>query len=145
MELQQATPQTQQRAQPTQTVEQLQEEILALHRTLAAERLRSDQGWARYTAANNDRNALRMHMANRVGSISSAHNFHPPESPEKPPSACPTCGSHESIQVAGTMYPNEFYVVCDYTKGGCGTRTAAGDGVPEAIKRWERRAPAVPA
>jgi hypothetical protein len=35
------------------------EEILSLHRQLAAERLRADQGWERYESANADRNALR--------------------------------------------------------------------------------------
>lgn len=35
------------------------EEILALHRKLAGETLRANQGWQRYEEANRDRNALR--------------------------------------------------------------------------------------
>ncbi|MES2730010.1 MAG: hypothetical protein V4621_07970 [Pseudomonadota bacterium] len=38
----------------------LEEEILKLHRELAAERLRADQGWQRYEEANRDRMALRL-------------------------------------------------------------------------------------
>lgn len=34
-------------------------EVLALHQQLAHEKLRADQGWERYEAANRDRNALR--------------------------------------------------------------------------------------
>jgi DNA-binding transcriptional regulator YdaS (Cro superfamily) len=39
------------------------DEILALHRQLAAETLRADQGWQRYESANADRNALRAEIA----------------------------------------------------------------------------------
>lgn len=35
------------------------EEVSALHRQLAAEKLRADQGWQRYESANADRNSLR--------------------------------------------------------------------------------------
>lgn len=41
----------------------LEEEILRLHRELAGERLRADQGWQRYEAANKDRNTLRVEKA----------------------------------------------------------------------------------
>lgn len=42
------------------------EEILSLHRQLAAEKLRADQGWQRYESANADRNALRAEKASEV-------------------------------------------------------------------------------
>lgn len=42
----------------------LRVEILALHREIASERLRADQGWQRYESANSDRNALRTAMVN---------------------------------------------------------------------------------
>lgn len=38
--------------------------ILDLHRKLAAETLRADQGWQRYESANADRNVLREERAN---------------------------------------------------------------------------------
>lgn len=38
-------------------------EILALHRKLASERLRADQGWSRYEGANCDRNSARNELA----------------------------------------------------------------------------------
>lgn len=41
------------------TLEAKDAEILALHRNLAGERLRADQGWQRYESANSDRNQLR--------------------------------------------------------------------------------------
>ncbi|GGX99018.1 hypothetical protein GJV26_15925 [Massilia dura] len=41
-------------------------EVLELHRRLAAEKLRADQGWQRYEAANADRNSLRASMATSV-------------------------------------------------------------------------------
>jgi hypothetical protein len=41
----------------------LRAEILALHRDLAGERLRADQGWTRYESANRDRNELRARIA----------------------------------------------------------------------------------
>jgi hypothetical protein len=40
----------------------LKEEILDLHRQLAAETLRANQGWERYESANADRNALRAEL-----------------------------------------------------------------------------------
>lgn len=40
-----------------------QAEILALHRKLASERLRADQGWSRYEGANRDRNSARNELA----------------------------------------------------------------------------------
>src|SRR5471030_82481 len=45
---------------------QKDEEVLRLHRELAAEKLRADQGWARYESANADRNALRAEKASAV-------------------------------------------------------------------------------
>jgi hypothetical protein len=53
------------RAASTQGAEvaTLNEEILALHRRLAAETLRADQGWDRYENANKDRNYLRSRIA----------------------------------------------------------------------------------
>src|SRR5471030_2335282 len=45
---------------------QKDEEVLRLHRVLAAEKLRADQGWARYESANADRNALRAEKAAAV-------------------------------------------------------------------------------
>src|SRR5471032_1066340 len=45
---------------------QKDEEVLRLHRELAAEKLRADQGWARYESANADRNALRAEKAAAV-------------------------------------------------------------------------------
>lgn len=46
-----------------QTAPAKDEEVLALHRKLAAETLRADQGWQRYEEANRDRNSLRADMA----------------------------------------------------------------------------------
>src|SRR5471032_3143539 len=45
---------------------QKDEEVLRLHRELAAEKLRADQGWAQYESANADRNALRAEKASAV-------------------------------------------------------------------------------
>lgn len=43
------------------------DEILDLHRKLAAETLRADLGWQRYEVANSDRNELRARMASEDG------------------------------------------------------------------------------
>lgn len=43
---------------------ELDEETKRLHRELAAERLRADQGWQRYEAANAAKNALEMEKTN---------------------------------------------------------------------------------
>lgn len=46
-------------SQPAQPVAAKEEEILSLHRKMAGEKLRADQGWTRYEEANRDRNELR--------------------------------------------------------------------------------------
>lgn len=52
-------------AQEGDSAKERDEEILTLHRKLAAETLRADQGWQRYESANADRNALRAALATR--------------------------------------------------------------------------------
>lgn len=43
-------------------IEELEETVITLHRSLAAETLRANQGWQRYESANADRNNLRNAM-----------------------------------------------------------------------------------
>lgn len=46
------------------TIERQEQEVLKLHRDLAAEKLRADQGWHRYEAANSRKNELEAERAN---------------------------------------------------------------------------------
>lgn len=54
---------------------------------------------------------------------------------------CPTCGESKFAKIHFTNYPGERRVICDYTVGGCGTATAAGDSDEEAIANFNRRPP----
>lgn len=46
------------------TIKRQEQEVLKLHRDLAAEKLRADQGWHRYEAANSRKNELEAERAN---------------------------------------------------------------------------------
>lgn len=51
-------------------IERQKEDVLKLHRDLAAEKLRADQGWHRYEAANSRKNELEAERANWAHEIS---------------------------------------------------------------------------
>lgn len=52
---------------------------------------------------------------------------------------CPTCGESKFAEIHFTNYPGERRVICNFTIGGCGTATAAGDTDEEAIENFNRR------
>jgi hypothetical protein len=56
---------TWQASQLKSKIEQLDEEVLSLHRQVAAERLRADQGWQRYEAKNKECLQLREMIAGK--------------------------------------------------------------------------------
>lgn len=84
------------------------QEVLALHRKLAAETLRADQGWQRYEEANQDRNSLRAERAVPAAGVQgdadkmACVNCHSSKTPGK--AKCAECG-HDRFAQRPITYP----------------------------------------
>ncbi len=60
--------------------------------------------------------------------------------------ACPFCGATHTINsVFGSDVElveelwDYYFIVCDASKGGCGSVGGAGEDLNKAIKKWNRR------
>ncbi|MDT3386710.1 MAG: Lar family restriction alleviation protein [Bacteroidota bacterium] len=57
---------------------------------------------------------------------------------------CPFCGKTESVRIK--IYPNintfeieQYAIVCDHIRGGCGSESGHYNDVDDAIKYWNQR------